>query len=178
MMLKDREAMHELNQQQVTVVLDTRSKLLLGEEIEGLKARLDKDSKTWLAIWERRLDPYKGLWTLMENLSPRENDPLDRRALATEFRKWYYTSGNALFLSWKAMDYYIIATNLLSRDASDIPDDVIRKAFSLLRTQMKIDMAVYTMSEGLAQVGDTSTSKDGVDASLSTKRQGEASSAM
>jgi len=130
-------------------LLEKQAKL----EMETLKAGLDLDSKTRLSISERRLQPYIQLWSLMKPLSPRVDKPLDRSALETAFRDWYYNFGNGLFLSWAAMDAYTFATNLLSQKTSDIPDDTVRKAFSVLRTQMKIDMSVYTSDEGMSQVG-------------------------
>ena len=130
--------------------------LYFDKKKESHKAEQQQNLKIRLAISERRLEPYRGLWNLMEPLSPRSGDPLDRSALETAFRKWYYASGNALFLSWKAMDAYVLATGLLIK--TDVSDDAVRKAFSDLRTQMKKDMDVYTSDEATSQVGRGSVS--------------------
>jgi hypothetical protein len=70
----------------------------------------------------------------------------------TEQNSCHYASGNGLFLSWRAMKFYMQATDLLRRTATDVPDNAVRKAFSLLRTQMKLDIAVYTSDEAAAPV--------------------------
>ena len=89
----------------------------------------------------------------MEPLSPRTANPLDRPALSDRFRKWYYEQGNGLFLTWFAMDAYFLATQALHQERDRVPDEDVRKAFSQLQTQMKIDLAVYTIGEAGAQIG-------------------------
>jgi hypothetical protein len=121
---------------------------------EQLKAGLDFGTKTRLSNAEQRVDAYKALWRHMAPLSPQSDAALDRPALAATFRKWYYDFGHGLFLTWEAQDEYLFATGLLGRKAEEIPDKTVREAFSALRTQMKIDIAVYTSEEGAAQVGD------------------------
>lgn len=147
--LEDRKAGHQANLKKQEQFLNAEIAL----STEAWKADLDLDSKTRLAISEKRSGPYGGLWSLMEPLSPRLRDnALDRAALEKAFREWYYASGNGLFLSWRAMKFYMQATDLLRGTVADVPDDAVRKAFSLLRTQMKLDIAVYTSDEAAAPV--------------------------
>lgn len=89
----------------------------------------------------------------MEPLSPHSSTSLDRPALETALRKWYYAFGNGLLLTWEAEDAYLFATGLLGQKVADVPDATVRDAFSVLRTQMKVDIAVYTSEESDAQVG-------------------------
>ena len=51
------------------------------------------------------------------------------------------------------MDTYVRATRLLGSAAPEVSDDLVRDAFSALRTQMKIDLSVYSSVTALAQVG-------------------------
>jgi hypothetical protein len=154
--LEDTKAKQQMNLEQTKADLDQRKQLMQAQitsQMEALKAGLDLDSKSRLAVSERRLGPYKELWSLMEPLSPGSDKALDRSALEAAFRKWFYAFGNGLFLSWEALDAYLLATNLLKRNPTEVPDDTVRAAFSGLRTQMKIDIAVYTTDEGAARVG-------------------------
>ena len=154
--LEGTKAGHTLSLEETKVELDRRRQLLAAEvtsTMETLKAGLDLNSKTRLANAERRLDAYRLLWGHMEPLSPQSGAPLNRTALEAEFRNWYYRAGSGLLLSWEAADAYHLATTLLREKVADVPDATVRDAFSLLRTQMKVDIAVYTREEGAAQVG-------------------------
>jgi hypothetical protein len=113
-------------------------------------AGLDLDSKTRISISERRLEPYKALWGIMADLSPQSTEELQCAQLKEKFRNWYYEGGNGLFLTWQAANAYLLATTALNQA---VPDHLVRKAFSDLRTQMKVDMAVYTSDEAISQVG-------------------------
>jgi hypothetical protein len=154
--LEGTKAGHQLDLEKTKLELDKRRQFLaaeVGSRMEALKVGLDLNSKTRLSISERRLDPYRSLWSLTEPLSPQSSTSLDRPALETAFRKWYYAFGNGLFLTWEAQDAYLLATGLLGQKVADVPDATIRDAFSVLRTQMKVDIAVYTSQESDAQVG-------------------------
>ena len=154
--LEGTKASYVLDLEKTKLELDKRRQLQAAEvasTTETLKAGLDLNNKTRLANAEKRLDAYRLLWGLMEPLSPQSDAALNRTALETEFRTWYYRAGNGLLLSWEAQDTYLLATGLLRRKVDDVPDATVRDAFSVLRTQMKIDIAVYTSEEGAAQVG-------------------------
>jgi hypothetical protein len=90
----------------------------------------------------------------MKPLSPRSKEPLDqetRTQLSNDFRNWFFDEGDGLLLTWKALDEYIFATDLLLNPNAS--DDQVRSAFSGLRTQMKIDLSVYTQDEAEGQIG-------------------------
>jgi hypothetical protein len=150
--LENVKAGHTENLEEKKLDLD-KIRQIMAARIEALKAGLDLDSKTRLAISDRRLQPYKDLWKLMEPLSPRLSDELDRSALGPKFREWYYTNGNGLLLSWEATNAYVLATNLLSQEKAKEPDGTVRDAFSTLRTVMKVDLDVYSTDESTSQVG-------------------------
>ena len=141
--------------EEIKTELDKRKKIMDSEillQIESSKIHLDLGSKTSLALSERRLQPYRELWQLSEPLSPDATKAIDRAALRTAFRNWYYTNGNGLFLSWDAMDAYLRAIRLLRKADSEVPDDLVRDAFSALRTQMKLDLSVYSSATAMAQL--------------------------
>ena|SRR5262249_35186118 len=98
---------------------------------------------------------------MMAPLSPRSASELKRSDLKAEFAKWYYADGNALFLGFGTQDAYLRATELLEADSKNVPDALVRKAFSNLRTQMKIDLGVYTTAESSLVVGGSRDSSEG-----------------
>jgi len=152
--LEGTKAGHQLELEKTKVDLDQRRQLLASEvssQLEMLKSGLDLSSKTRLSNADKRVEAYRSLWSEMASLSPQSDTPLNRTALATSFRDWYYRFGNGLFLTWEAQDAYVLATQLLSQN--DVPDATVRDAFSVLRTRMKIDITVYTTDEGAAQAG-------------------------
>jgi len=154
--LEGTKAGHQLNLEKTKLDLDARKQLLAAEvtsQVETLKSGLDLSSKTRLSNAEKRVDAYRTLWGHMAPLSPLSDAPLDRTALETTLRKWYYDYGSGLFLTWEAQDAYVLATGLLRQKVAEVPDATVRDAFSLLRTQMKIDIAVYTTEEAAAPVG-------------------------
>jgi hypothetical protein len=120
---------------------------------EAVKTGLDLDSKRNVAISVHRSETYKTLWSIMKPLSQQSNQELDRINLKDALKKWYYENGNGLFLTWAAMDAYYLATKALGEEKDKIPDDFVRDAFSGLRTQMKVDMAIYTTNEAARQIG-------------------------
>jgi hypothetical protein len=115
--------------------------------------RLGQDfhSKKQLANSEKRLDAYRSLWSLMAPLSPQVGANLDRKVLVEAFRKWYYEFGNGLLLTWRAQNAYLVANELLSKE--EATEVEVRKAFSTLRTQMKVDIDVYTDEESKKRAG-------------------------
>jgi hypothetical protein len=118
------------------------------------RAGIDLRSKELSAVSDKRLPAYQKLWVIMKPLSPRSKEPLDqetRTQLSNDFRNWFYDEGDGLLLTWKSLDEYIFATDLLLNPNAS--DEQVRSAFSGLRTQMKIDLSVYTHDEAGGQIG-------------------------
>jgi hypothetical protein len=118
------------------------------------RAGVDLKSTELVAISDKRLPAYQKLWSIMKPLSPRSKEPLNqetRTRLENDFSNWFFDGGDGLFLTWQALDEYIFATGLLSNPKAD--DEIVRSAFSGLRTQMKIDLSVYTQGEAEGQIG-------------------------
>jgi hypothetical protein len=119
-----------------------------------------------LKVAERRLGSYERLWALMRVASPYAA-PLDthgRRRLHDQLTDWYYAHGDGMLLEQTTRQVYLTTKDNLI----DLPDrrivpeqayqriealepterDVERgrlsqRQLSLLRTQMKSDLAVY-----------------------------------
>jgi hypothetical protein len=119
-----------------------------------------------LKLAERQVDAYARLWTLTAPASPERTTPLtpdDLRALREEMSRWYFTDGDGIFASAATRDLYVAVRNnltcpitelrptMLARELAAVPADeaerrrgcaVIRQ-MSLLRTQLKIDLALH-----------------------------------
>jgi hypothetical protein len=113
---------------------------------------------------ERRLDAYAALWSLLRVAAPTRRQPMceaERLGLYEKATDWYYADGNGMMLTALTREVYLRAKeNLRCADeqlfpdslAGDVPSDPAQREawrgrlsqdqFSLLRTQMKSDLAV------------------------------------
>jgi hypothetical protein len=124
-------------------------------------------------VAEKRFDSYAKLWAEFKVASPlrkvTREGPLsqdERHSLYGKLTNWYYDRGNGMLLSQETRDIYLAAKeNLICEvealkpaslqkrvQASDNPDALrgwasIRQ-FSLLRTAMRGDIAIYTSPWG------------------------------
>jgi hypothetical protein len=124
-------------------------------------------------VAEKRFDAYAALWSALELASPLRQltgegpiTPDERRKLYKCLTSWYYAKGNGMLLSETARNIYLRAKeNLVCavddlkpeslRDealASDDPDAVrgwaSMRQFSLLRTQLRGEIEIYTRPYG------------------------------
>lgn len=118
-----------------------------------------------LRLAERRLQAYARLWSLMRVASPNA-DPLDeqrRWRLHAAFTDWYYANGDGMLLERVSRGVYFEAkdnlvrptervTPVLSRERLQRLDGdelqrqrglLAQRQLSLLRTQLKVDLAMY-----------------------------------
>jgi hypothetical protein len=143
------------------ILLETHKSRLAtasAEGIEILRSELQKDLQARLEIAKARQPAYKTLWALMLCVRKFNPIPLEtslREKLGTDLTAWYYADGNGMFLSMKATDRFLNARELLKAE-SGATDHSIRDAFSTLRTQMEIDLAVYDFDAWLVTLGPKS----------------------
>ncbi len=101
-----------------------------------------------------RLEALKKLWTSTEQMSPTASEQLSpkmRKELDAELRQWFYKNGNGIFLSIKAADAFLKARKILTDKLTTFEE--VHKAFSRVRTQLKIDLGVYSPDEAKYQIG-------------------------
>lgn len=118
------------------------------EAIEKYKWTLQVDLEFKRSVMAPRLNAYCELWKRLEPLAASRDGDLaseKRDELRAELRSWYHVQAGGLMLSPKAFDAYIQAVRFLARDPY-LPE-MTRKSVSLLRTQMKEDLGVYTPEE-------------------------------
>ena len=102
----------------------------------------------------QRLEALKKLWSLMEPLSPTLSTPIDaeqREQLYIDLRSWYYEEGGGMFLGLKAADLFMKTRESLQTVNTD--ERTLRNKFSPLRTQLKVDIGVYTPDEARIEIG-------------------------
>jgi hypothetical protein len=137
--------------------------LVLG--LVGVVVALNVRRDVRLKVAERRLSAYERLWAATSVTSP-YGEPLDeqgRTALHECLTKWYYAHGDGLLLENLSKTVYLAAKDNLIRPVDEIvPLEarrrllslsgkelerqrglLARRQFSLLRTQLKSDLAVY-----------------------------------
>jgi hypothetical protein len=137
--------------------------LLLGVVGFGLARNINRDVKLRLA--ERRLAAYERLWALMRQLSP-YSEPLDeagRKQLHSEITDWYYAHGDGMLLQNVSRTVYLRAKDNLTGPVENlVPQEsrlrlerlsgldqerergrLTQRQFSLLRTQLKTDLAIF-----------------------------------
>jgi hypothetical protein len=110
-----------------------------------------------LRIAEKRLDSYRRLWALMEVVRPSRlidvdgSGPLthdEARKLYQDATHWYFEDGNGMLLTERTRTLYFLARANLGEYATDQVENSetavrIMRQFSLLRTQMKLDIDRY-----------------------------------
>ena len=108
---------------------------------------------------QNAVSPFRGtayarLWSLTEELSPR--GPLElsfeeRTKLREALREWYYKAGNAMYLSIDSADLFLKGLTALEH-ADKFEPGTSKSIFSALRTQMKVDLGIYTKDDARTQI--------------------------
>ncbi|PWI13451.1 hypothetical protein DI272_04360 [Streptomyces sp. Act143] len=135
--------------------------------VASLGAHLAHDFRRQLDLKtaERRLQAYAALWALFRVASPTRTQPMDdaeRYDLHQKVTDWYYADGNGMLLTDRTLMLYLKAKANLTcpveelfppslrarapKDPSVLAPwrgDLSQKQLSLLRTQMKVDLAIY-----------------------------------
>jgi hypothetical protein len=128
--------------------------LAYGKELEHYKWEKQVDIEFKKSVMPPRLEALKRLWSSMEPLSPTATAALswaERGKLDADLRQWYYANGNGIFLSIEAAAACFDARATLLNEK--VSDREVQEAFSLLRTQIKIDVGVYSPEEAKRQIG-------------------------
>lgn len=117
---------------------------------------------------ERRIQAYAALWAMLRVASPSRPEPMseaERNDLFEQVTDWYYTDGNGMLLTDKTRQLYLKAKENLRCSADELfpaslcaeahrrdfgeherwRSEISRRQLSLLRTQMKADLAIYGM---------------------------------
>jgi hypothetical protein len=129
--------------------------------LEILKSGLFEDAQIHLKIAETRLPAYQAFWRTMRSVSPTDpqlgGDPAKRKQLSDALRKCFFEEGHGILLSHSALTRYRAAIDALQKPVSEIPDPDIVKLFSDLRTQMKLDLWIYTEEEAKKPTDSSTT---------------------
>jgi hypothetical protein len=124
-------------------------------------------------VAEKRFDSYAALWEKLKVASPlrtvTNEGPLtreERRTLYDELTDWYYDGGNGMLLSEQARNVYLAAKENLVCEVDELRPESLRakvkqsvdpdgvrgwasiRQFSLLRTAIRGDIAIYTSPWG------------------------------
>jgi hypothetical protein len=141
-----------------SLVLAVADKLLIGLilaiagywlnwRLEKLKGQLALQN----AIAPSRTVAFGALWHLTQPITPRGNHLPSEQECANayeELRKWYYAENGALYLSLDGSDLCLkLISALEGRDAR-----AAKKTASALRTQLKIDLGMYTAADAEVQI--------------------------
>lgn len=125
----------------------------LNNRLENLKGSLSFQT----ALAPQRTAAYQVLWVKTGPLTPRDVKSLDvsaaKDACFKDLRAWYYEQGNAMYLSLEAADLFLAGLKLLER--TEISAKEIREHFSSLRTQLKVDLGVYTRADEKVRIPRT-----------------------
>jgi len=152
-----------------SIILSIIDKLLIGvlmlvfgywfnEKLEKLKGQINLTN----AVAPNRANAYENLWEITEPFSPHFDKPHDNQEMEEVREKlssWYYDDGNAMYLTFEASNLFLKSLALLDKE-EDVPwEDIwkdIKKAFSSLRTQLKIDIGTYSQKEARRQLPESS----------------------
>lgn len=116
--------------------------LWLNERLEILKGQIGLQN----AMAQSRALAFGTLWALTQPLTPRGVElPTEEtcKGAFPEIRKWYYSEAGAMHLSFAATDQYLALLTALERRDSE----AAKKHASALRTQLKVDIGVYTKAQ-------------------------------
>lgn len=137
--------------------------LWINEKLERTKGQItlevEKEKGEIALRVQNAVSPFRGtayarLWSLTEELSPRgplELPPDERVMLREALREWYYKSGNAMYLSIDSADLFLKGLTALE-PAQQFEPGIAKTIFSALRTQMKVDLGIYTKDDARTQI--------------------------
>lgn len=134
--------------------------------VGGLVAYFLRDQQK-AKIHEKRLDAYARLWELTKEfqINGRPIDRKRRKILAHELTEWYYEPGGGMLLMGRTLTMFLrVRANLMCDPAAFAPSSwqaffhpqeqdeqsldrqrflLLQRQFSLMRTQLKNDCAIY-----------------------------------
>jgi hypothetical protein len=94
-------------------------------------------------LLDRQLSAFAELLLLTE-YGPGAMPLSERKERAGKMTDWYYKEGAGLLLTGTSMEQFVAARAALESEA---PDEEVRTALSLLRTDLKIELGVRQPSE-------------------------------
>lgn len=122
----------------------------LKQRLETFKNNLSLQT----ALAPKRTEAYETLWHKTKDLTPRKLADLDldvaKSSCIKDLRNWYYNEGNAMYLSLDSADLLLRGLTLLEHN--EVTAKQIKNHFSSLRTQLKIDLGIYTKSDAQVQI--------------------------
>ena len=116
--------------------------LWINERLEILKGQIGLQN----ALAPARASAFGALWKATQPLTPRGDElPTAEvcRGTFTEIRKWYYGEDGAMHLSFAATNECLGLLKALERQDCS----AAKKHASALRTQLKVDIGVYTKAQ-------------------------------
>lgn len=118
--------------------------LWINRKLQEYKIGLEEGVSTRVRIAEKRLPSYRKLWEITQSTTKARDSDLsmeERKELYDKLCRWYYETGNGIFLSNKTRDLYLSAREDLIRNT--ITNDDITKTFSKLRSEIKSEIGIY-----------------------------------
>ena len=116
----------------------------LNRRLEGFKSAEAAKLQNSAQIAAARLPAYQKFWEIQEETAESvgvEFTPAVREELERRLRRAYFSNGNGILLTPSGMKCYRTAMKRLKDDGCRSED--IRKAFTLFRRQLKIDVGAY-----------------------------------
>lgn len=126
--------------------------LVAGWWLNGRLEKLEGQIALHTALAQARATALGSPWSLTQPLTPRSALPSasDCSAAIIELRKWYYSQSGAMHLSFDATGRFFRLLQALEQLEPDCAK--AKQLTSELRTQLKVDMGVYTSGEARAQL--------------------------
>jgi hypothetical protein len=116
--------------------------LWLNERLEKLKGQIGLQN----VMVQKRALAFGSLWELTQPLTPRGDEfPTedDCKGAFEHIRRWYYSEAGAMHLSFEATSQCLMLLKALEKRESANA----KTHASGLRTQLKVDIGVYTKSQ-------------------------------
>jgi hypothetical protein len=120
--------------------------LWLNERLEKLKGQIGLQN----AMAQSRALAFGKLWNHTQPLTPRGDElPTEEvcKGAFSEIRMWYYSEAGAMHLSFSATDQCLRLLKALEQHNSADA----KKHATALRTQLKVDLGVYTKAQARAR---------------------------
>jgi hypothetical protein len=139
--------------------------LILG--IIGLRVANNFRRQARTALTARTAEAHAKLWAITAHCPPTVQAPLDTNVcllMAKEMSDWYFESGNGMYLSTKSRKLFFAVLGTLGAEGYSLQPEcarvrldafseterevalacLARREISLLRTQLKTDLAIYS----------------------------------
>ncbi|MEJ2395451.1 MAG: hypothetical protein P8045_08325 [Candidatus Thiodiazotropha sp.] len=116
----------------------------INRKLHEYKIGLEENVGTRVRIAERRLPSYRKLWELTSpttHARTKELSDIEKKELYDQLCKWYYETGNGIFLSNETRKLYLDSRESLLDE--NVSDEDITRIFSRLRTEIKNEIGIY-----------------------------------